>query len=504
MEKTLQNKLLLYALISAVSFIFLIMHDYAGISVPLFFILQFACWYWLVPQKKALWLFAPIFIISLNSFISGNPMWHVSNVFVIMILYSVMVLVMIGKFRIKEDSLRFIFDTIVTIFSPIKHVLLPFKWWSEVDQHTTEVVKRVVKGIAITLPCLIFLIIMLSSADAIFLKGTNNFFDQVLNLVSIESIFKIINGVVVGLYLFGLAYIAYTAGDEEEPEPTAVKTPKGDLAILNILLISVLAVYTLFVFIQFRYLFAGAQLPYGLSYSEYARKGFFELLFLSGLNIILILIAVNLTRLREGWWPKITRYLCHYLCLVTIILLASSFYRLWLYSSDAGLTRLRLLVFGFLIFEAIGLMITFFYINKPKFNISAVYLSIGLVYYLLLNLTPIDSLIARNQIDRYFAEQKQGVAYIMTLSPDAAPQIARLLDTEQVDPLTKELAQTYFVNLNNRYGDADRGWRGYNLSVNRGIKIATDILPERLLHPVDHRPLEVTDSANPEMAEAAE
>ena len=110
-----------------------------------------------------------------------------------------------------------------------------------------------------------------------------------------------------------------------------------------------------------------------------------------------------------------------------------------------------------MIFEAIGLMITFFYINKPKFNISAVYLSIGLVYYLLLNLTPIDSLIARNQIDRYFAEQKQGVAYIMTLSPDAAPQIARLLDTEQVDPLTKELAQTYFVNLNNRYGDADRG-----------------------------------------------
>ncbi len=503
MEKTLQNKLLLYALVSAVSFIFLIMPDYAGISVPLFIILQFACWYWLAPQKQALWLFVPIFILSLNSFISGNPMWQVSNVFVIIILYSVMVLVMIGKFRIKEDSLRFIFDTIVNIFSPIKHVLLPFKWWSEVDQHTTKVVKRVVKGMAVTLPCLIFLVIMLSSADAIFLRGTNNFFDQVLNLISPESIFKVINGAVVGLYLFGLAYIAYTAKVEEEETP-AVKTPRGDLAILNTLLISVLAVYTLFVFIQFRYLFAGADLPYGLSYSEYARKGFFELLFLSGLNIILILIAVNLTRLREGWWPKITRYLSHYLCLVTIILLASSWYRLWLYSADAGLTRLRLLVFGFLIFEAIGLVITFFYIKKPKFNITLVYLTIGLVYYLILNVVPIDTLIAKNQVDRYFAYQRQGIEYIMTLSPDAAPQIARLLDTEQVDPLTKELAQTYFVNLKNRYGGAERGWRGYNLSVNKGIKIATDILPERLLQPAGPRPLEVIDSPNPGMVEATE
>jgi len=475
MEKTSQNKLLLYALVTAVSFIFLIMPDYAGISVPLFIILQFACWYWLAPQKKALWLFVPIFILSLNSFISGNPIWHVSNIFVIIILYSVMTLVMIGKFRIKEDSLRFIFDTIVNIFSPIKHVLLPFKWWSEVDQKKTEIIKRVVKGIAVTVPCLFILIIMLSSADAIFLRGTNSFFNQVLNLINPESIFKVIIGVIVGLYLFGLAYIAYTSEVEEE-KTSAVKTPKGDLAILNILLISVLAVYTLFVFIQFRYLFAGADLPYGLSYSEYARKGFFELLFLSGLNIILILIAVNLTRVKEDLWPKITGYLCHYLCLITIILLASSWYRLWLYSADAGLTRLRLLVFGFLIFEAIGLVITFFYIKKPKFNITFVYLTIGLVYYLILNVVPIDTLIAKNQVDRYFAEQKQGIEYIMTLSPNAAPQIARLLNSDKVDEHTRRLAFSYFASLQKRYANGDNGWQGYNLSISRGMRLATEAL----------------------------
>ena len=51
MEKTMRNKLLLYALISAVGLVLLVMTDHAGISVPLFFVLQFACWYWLAPEK---------------------------------------------------------------------------------------------------------------------------------------------------------------------------------------------------------------------------------------------------------------------------------------------------------------------------------------------------------------------------------------------------------------------------------------------------------------------
>ena len=208
-----------------------------------------------------------------------------------------------------------------------------------------------------------------------------------------------------------------------------------------------------------------------MSYAEYARSGFFELLFLSGFNIMLILVAVRLTRLRDGLGPKIAEYLCHYLCVVTIILLTSSFYRLWLYSADFGLTRLRLLVFGFLIFEAVGLLITFLYIQKPKFNIVAVYLSLGLVYYLLLNLVPIDAVIAKNQVDRYFADHKQGISYIMTLSPDAAPQIARLLESEKVDDQTQQMARKYFSDLNARYSVEERGWQGYNLSIARSVKI---------------------------------
>jgi hypothetical protein len=186
------------------------------------------------------------------------------------------------------------------------------------------------------------------------------------------------------------------------------------------------------------------------------------------------LITVNLTRFKQGLWARITKFLSGYLCAVTLVLLASSFYRMWLYSSGDGLTRLRLLVFGFLIFEAIGLIITFFYIKKPNFNIAGVYLAIGLVYYLLLNMVPIDSLIAKNQIDRYFNHHPQGIEYIMTLSPDAAPQINRLLTSEGVDTQTRQLARMYFDRLEARYGAAAPDWREYNLSIAKGLKIGAE------------------------------
>lgn len=464
MEAASKRNLLIYALVSAISFIYLIMQTRAGIGVPIFVIIQFAFWYYLTPKNKSLWVFIPIFILALNSFISGNSMWHVSNFLVIMLLYSVMILTMIGKFPIKEDSLKFISRTLANVFAPFAHFTLPFKWWDEVQVNKTQI-RRILIGIAITVPCLLFLIMMLASADTIFLKGTYSLLNYIGICINVPLIFKIICGIAVGLYLFGLMYIAYNPGDPEEPTEVAPKN--GDLIILNILLISVLTVYTLFVFIQFRYLFAGSgHLPYGLTFTEYARKGFFELLFLSGLNILLILITVKLTRALKGLWPKITRYLCHYLCLVTIILLTSSFYRMWLYSSDDGLTRLRLLVFGFLIFEAVGLLITFFYISKPSFNITAVYMVIGLTYYLVLNLVPIDFLVAQNQVDMFLDNRRPDVEYVLTLSPDAAPQVARLLTSEAVDPKVKLQAGKYFERIDRRYHN-NNGWQNYNLSVEK-------------------------------------
>jgi len=463
MEKKLKLKLLGYLLLSAVGFSYFVLPQRAGISVPVFVILQAVCLYLTAPKKKPLLMLIPVFILSLNSFTSGNEMWRVPNLIVSALLYSITALMMSGRFRIKNSSAWFLGDVFKNLAAPLSHFELPVKWCAETNKEHTQTAKRVFIGIAISIPCLIFLLIMLSSADEIFSQNVTDFFDSITALFNFSAVLKIIIGFFIGFYLFGLIYSTYVPKEEKIRE---TKIIKGDLIVLNILLVSILAIYTIFVIIQFKYLFANSNnLPYGLTHTYYARRGFFELLFLTGLNIFLILITSRLTRNHVGKWFVFTKSLCCYLCAVTIILLISSFYRMYLYNADDGLTRLRFLVFGFLIFEAVGLIFTFFYILKPKFNIISVYSIIALTYYLFLNVYPMDHTIAKSQVDRYFDNGKAGIEYALTLSPDAAPQIARLLDSD--DLKTASGAHYYFVKNNICLNDTEKRWHRWNLSIDR-------------------------------------
>ena len=469
-NQPLKIKLLSYLLISAAGFSYLVLPWNAGVSVPIFAIIQFLCLYFLTPKKKPLLMFIPIFILALNFFISANEMWRATNILVIVVLYSVMALLMVDDFPIKEASSRFVFKTLENIVKPLIHFAIPVKWCMEAGKEHTKKVVRILIGIAISIPCLMLLLMLLSSADEIFSRNVSGIIDWIANTINPEIFAKIFFGIVVGFYLFGLLYSVYQPRSEKTGE---TKSRKGDLIIFNILLTSILAVYTIFVVIQFRYLFAGgSSLPYGLSYTYYARRGFFELLFLSGVNIFLILITVWLTKEQTGKWAKVTKILCCYLCVVTVILLVSSFYRMWLYNADDGLTRLRFLVFGFLIFEALGLVFTFVYIIKPKFNIVGIYAVIALTYYLLLNVVPMDRIIARDQIDRYFKTGNGGIDYVVTLSPDAAPEIERLRDCG--DSYIVSQVDEYFEYNNDYYSRDGFHWQSWNLSVSRLWKYADD------------------------------
>jgi len=461
-QPMLKRKLLVYFLASIVSFIVLVLPRRAGVSVPIFMIIQAAMIFGIGFRKKQIIVLLPIFVLALNSFISANPMWRVANVFVAAALFGVMAL----------DSLSsgVLLRAATNIMMAFSRAFIPIKWAGEVKVKDSSMLRRVMIGIGLSIPALIFIVVMLSRADTIFYETVVRFIEGITALVHLSLVWRIWLGIVAGLYLFGIMYGIFAAKQREIGG--GITAPKGDCVILGVVLSSVLLVYTLFVVIQFRYLFAPSySLPYGLCFVTYARRGFFELLFLTAVNIVFILATVWLTKTQEGRGAKLIKFLCMYLCTVTVILLISSFYRMWLYSSDDGLTRMRLLVFGFLFFELIGLMFTFFYIMKPKFNILLVYGFIALSYFLLLNLVPIDRIIAREQINRYFETGHGGIQYVLTLSPDAAPEIARLLDS--TSRVTRKNANSYFISLA-RASEAD-GWRQWNLAERRARRVRVTV-----------------------------
>ena len=97
------------------------------------------------------------------------------------------------------------------------------------------------------------------------------------------------------------------------------------------------ALFAAFVALQLTALFGGNDYVLrtaGLTYAEYAREGFAQLLAVAALTLAVIAAAVR--------WARVSRVLLGGLCVLTLVVLASALYRLDLYMDAYGFTRLRL------------------------------------------------------------------------------------------------------------------------------------------------------------------
>lgn len=104
------------------------------------------------------------------------------------------------------------------------------------------------------------------------------------------------------------------------------------------------------------------QLPSGYTYARYAREGFFQLLFVCILNVIIVLLG-------SGLFRKINiKCILILITLCTYIMIASSAYRMGLYVSEYGLTATRLCVFWALGVIALFMLGVILSICKPAFR----------------------------------------------------------------------------------------------------------------------------------------
>ncbi|MCI1663511.1 DUF4173 domain-containing protein [Bifidobacterium crudilactis] len=211
-------------------------------------------------------------------------------------------------------------------------------------------------SLLIGIPVLGVLTALLTSADSIFRQGVQTLLGE-LDLTSFFVHTLII--VVMTVLCYSLLWncdIRNITTNSKPPTATAknahipprTETPgqeKVDTSphrpfnptVCTIVLAAVLALYLAFSGVQFTFLFARQGLPDGYTYAEYARQGFWQLLAVTGINLIgygLVLIYSPRKRTLDGLL----------LCLIaaTAVVLASSAVRLSLYITTYGLTWLRL------------------------------------------------------------------------------------------------------------------------------------------------------------------
>src|SRR5438874_2617263 len=193
-------------------------------------------------------------------------------------------------------------------------------------------------GIAIAFPFLVVFALLFASADAVFSSAVTNVFDfrkwsigDLIGRVLLAAFFAWIAG--------GLFVVAGRRTDTTMP--TLLPRLRGILSATAgaTTLLVIDALFVFFVGLQIAYLFGGIDTlnATGLTYSSYARRGFFELIAVAvlagGLLFAVELVVAKRTRLYVG--AALT------LALATLIIVVSAAYRMQLYQLAYGWTELR-------------------------------------------------------------------------------------------------------------------------------------------------------------------
>lgn len=186
---------------------------------------------------------------------------------------------------------------------------------------------------------------------------------------------------------------------------------------------SLVALLTAFVGLQAQVLFGGhahVLSRSGLTYAEYTRSGFWQLLAVTALVLAVVAAAVRWTPAGRG-----VRTLLGALCLLALVIDASSLSRLSVYVEEYGLTRLRILVAATCVWLAIVLvavLVAGAVRSGGRWLPRVVVLSAVGVLLALTAANP-DARIAAAALER---GDRADVSYLSGLSADAVPVLLAL------------------------------------------------------------------------------
>ena len=232
----------------------------------------------------------------------------------------------------------------------------------------------------------------------------------------------------VSAFVLGGAYLTRFGPRLDEMAPAPMRPlPRWEWAVpLGVLD----AVFSAFVAVQFAVLFGGhahVMGTQGLTYAEYARQGFWELLCVSALTLLVLGGVIRVADRTAAADRLLLRVLVGILCATSVVVVISAVHRMWLYQQAYGFSILRLMVITteiwlgvvFLLVAAAGMRMSGRWLPRAAL-VAGVLALLGLAA-----LNP-ERLIADRNIDRFQQTGRLDAHYLSELSSDIDPALHRL------------------------------------------------------------------------------
>lgn len=255
-------------------------------------------------------------------------------------------------------------------------------------------------GLGLTAPVALVVVPLLLSADDYFALLSAQAMAQLERLFGQLTIYLLV-GLLAAPFLFSLLYTLRRPASL--PEHKHVDIPRADPIIAVVVLVLMDLLYALFLVVQSAALFGGAEYlrrVSSISYAEYARSGFFQLVAVAGINLTLVLLAHQLTRREGGLWRTV-QVLSSAMVGMSCVLLLSACYRMSLYVGTYGLSFKRFLTYWGMGVLATLLAAALWKIWRPGFRFFPVAFLVSVAGWLLLNFSNVDYLIARYNVSFY-------------------------------------------------------------------------------------------------------
>ena len=239
------------------------------------------------------------------------------------------------------------------------------------------------------------------------------------------------------------------------------------LVVINFVQIS-------FVAVHFRYLFSGAKLPNGMSTTEYARSGFFELCSVICFSVFIIMLCMIFVKRHENKkLPAIIASLLTVLIACNYVIIASAAYRMMRYINEQDLTIKRVMVMWLISVFAVALIGAVIKLWMPSFKTSAFVAITVIVMTIGINACNVNVFIAKYNVDKYMESKntsdvrKINIEYLIQLGPASAEQTARLLKDDN-----KDIKKRALNALGAEFGNLDmKTWKNYSFSDSTARKV---------------------------------
>lgn len=334
---------------------------------------------------------------------------------------------------------HFVFDLLMSV------LLRPFEGFAEQPKSALSVFrggrrsKNVLYafiGLLLAVPLTILVAALLISSDALFEETVNGFFCR-LPAFSFTLLWELLFAIPIAMYLFGAVFSMHKSAPAHSENTPAYRFMPPIAAYFAVTPICVF--YLIYIVVQFVNITSAVEKT--LDYSEFARRGFFELCVIAVINLGVIVLMQTFTRRKENdVKPLILRVYTIMLSLFTLLIIATALTKMMMYIGEYGMTLLRVYTSWFMVLLAltfvpiIALQIRDFVVWKALFAVFT-------AMFALLCFGDFEGVIARYNISAYQsgALSELDDDLLKTLGYSAAEPTTELLETTSDERLKRDL-----------------------------------------------------------------